>query len=237
MGDCYHAVFRRLVGRTGPRAEVPIPPSLRLVYGVCSVLALLGWLLVVGFGKSTPLTDNAPWLVLFYFTFPIWVVLYLGFSEQQSWTRPLMIALLIASTALSWIFDFVLLSAGLAVLTLLAAGYLYRSPTIRRYYADCHRHALIHLDAADLRSAAFIPLYTSIAGVILGASLTFWLIWRQPAESAAELRDFAGTACASILAGVIVGVLGRWLGEAIVSRFCRPARPGSAGDGQTRSPG
>jgi len=222
MEDYYRVRFRKLIGRAGPHLDLEMPRPLRWVYGASSLLAALGWLAVVGLGRSSPLAGDLPWLLLLSLSFPVWVVLYLGFSEQQGWTRPLMVALLLAAALLLRLSGASVLSVAVGTLALVAAGYLYGSSAVRSYYAACRQDALVRITAADLRGAVFLPLYTAAAGGILGASVGYFLVTRHLGYSSGlGANDVTAIVFTAVLLAVLIGLLGRWLGEAIVSRMGR----------------
>ena len=224
MEDYYRVRFRKLIGRPGPHLDLEMPKPLRLVYGASSLLAALGWLAVVGLGRSSPVAGELPWLLLLSLSFPIWVVLYLGFSEQQGWTRPLIVALLVAAALLFRLSGASVPSLAVGALAVVAAGYLYGSSAVRSYYGACRQNALVRITAADLRRAVFIPLYTAAAGGILGALFGYFLVTRHLGYSSGlGANDVMAIVCTAVLLAVLVGLLGHWLGEAIVSRMCRAA--------------
>lgn len=232
MDDYYRVKFRKLTGsrEPSPRAWIggPQPPempaALRAVHTASSVLAALGWLATVALGRGSPIGYEHPWILLLWLFMPIAVALALGFSEQQSWTRPLMVTLLLASAALAFALRVTWAGAGLGTLALGVAAYLYGSPAARAYYRHLHEDALVQIARADLRGAVFVPLYTGAAGIALGLGLGYTIVTRSlGAVDGMGANDLTGLVAVSVLCATFLGTLGYWIGEALLSMCARRA--------------
>jgi hypothetical protein len=239
--DYYRVRFRKLLGPQRPTSlttldgpkPVRMPAPLRFVYTVSCVMVALGWLATVALGRAFPLGGEYPWLVVLVLVFPVFVALALGFNEQQSWTRPLMLLLLFLPAAALAPFGFAVvrsflfasaLCASLAALMLCAGAYLYISPAVRSYYAYLRETAMVRIEKSDLRGALLIPVYTAIGGILIGAWLGYYIVTRHLGyASGLGAHDITETVCVGTLFASLLGVVGRWIGEALVSRLSRAA--------------
>lgn len=229
MFDYYRFRFKDLLPRRRPisdvRAAGPAPVVIPRNLGR---LCWLSWIssgiaVAIAIRINSPPTGFLSALVSAQLLLvPVSFALGAGFSERQTWTRPLLVAHLAFCSAILFVNG----ARGLAaVCTFAAAGmglYLYRAPQARSYYAHLREEAIVRVSAADLRSVVFVPLYTAAVGIVLGALLGWWLVHRHIAENPSPgpmgPNDLYAITMASVLCGVVLGCLGKLLGEALVSR-------------------
>ena len=232
MYDYYRVRFRKLVGPRRPTSRttlggpkpVKMPTALRLVYSASCVLAGLGWLATVALGRSSPLGTEYPWVVVLSLLLPVSAAIALGFSEQQSWTRPLLVIVLLLPAAALALCKLTVFAALLSVLTVFAVGYLYGSPGSRAYYGYLRENAIVRVEMSDLRSVVFVPLYTTLVGILLGLWLGYRTVTRHLGYSSGlGVHDVVTVVYVGVLLAILFGLIGRWIGEALASRLSRAA--------------
>ncbi len=190
-----------------------MPRPLKIGYWGSCFFAAVGWVLVVAAGRSVHDFLLMPVLLL-----PLAVTFALGFSEQQTWTRPLAVLVLAIPALLAWLVGATHLALPLAVLPVGAGLYLYRSRGCRVYYGALRDMAVVRLSAADLTDPFFVPLYTAAAGIVAGGCLGYWIVIRDLGSSGLSVNDGTGLVFAMVLGAAVLGAVGFCCGEAILSR-------------------
>ena len=221
MEDYYRVRFAKLQAPPGKRSPSHpiIPRPLRIVYRTSIVVAAVGWVAGVLFCIRGSAISSSAWAPLVALVMPVAATLALGFQEDQPWTRPLLVALVALPTA-AWVTSghVALAASGLAV----AGGvtlYVYRSPPVRAYYAFLRDQADLRLGAGELRSAVFVPLYASWAGILAGIGLGSFVVVRGMGDSFhGAANDLVAVVGASVIAAALLGTLARWLAEALLAR-------------------
>ena len=225
MYDYYRARFSKILPPRRPRSRlgdgrsrIQLPRALRFVYGVSGFLAALGLL-----GAST-LGGGSVWLVVPTLALPITLSLFLGFSEEQSWTRPLMVALMACAATAVWVASLHAVAIAVCAVTAVAALYLYTSPVVNAYYSSVSEQSAIRLKAADFKGAQSIPLYTGVAGLFAGGAIAYFLVIAYRGRATGlPLDDMVGLVGAIVLLGSAGAKLGALIGNALVLRWSRAA--------------
>ena len=227
MDDYYRARFKVLRpprratswdvvhGQTRP----PLPKLLRAVYVLSCVMSGLGWALTVAMGRGGGPLSQAPWLLVLAAPMPLAILFALGFSEDQRWTRPLLVAVLamaggVVSLAGSPVAATLLGSASVA-----AAAYLYGSSGCRRYYGFLRETAPVRLERGDLRSPFFAPLYGLVAASTAGAVLGYRAFGGGvDAFRDLDVYDAVSVVSGAFLGAIVLGSLGWCLGARWLNR-------------------
>jgi len=232
MFDYYRVRFKQFtkpphpVYDTPPHTGAPVkmPRPLAAVSWLSCILAAVGVALAAAIGKSDA-ERLPPALFLPILLTPVTVTLAAGFAEQQAWTRPLLIALLVALSVASLIIGLFVIASFFLISSCCVALYLYRSSHVRAYYSSLSDLAVLRLELSDLGKLEFVPLYVGGLAIVAGV-LAAWYLAGCISGSGMSLRglgdyDLYGVVLAATLFGSIFGALGKLLGEAIASRLNR----------------
>lgn len=237
MYDYYRVRFRKILKPARPISEltlpgtepVPMPKALVVVSWSSVALTGIGMAFAAAAGR-TPLGSSPSWLTALVLPLPVTFTLAVGFSEQQSWTRPLLVVLVAAASVAAALCGLRAVFLVLMVAAAVTACYLYGSPAVKAYYSYLRENAIVRVAAADLRSTVFIPLYTGAVGFLAGVALGWYLassyLERNPSPGGWSIHDVYGLVLGCLLYGSILAYLGRLVGEALVSRPSRGGWPG-----------
>ena len=224
MEDYYRVRFRRL--RPNRRAtsrdivaghrRPAMPGPLKWVYIASLVLLGVSWIVTVGVGRGGRHPD---WLLLFMLPLPIPLLLSLGFSEDQRWTRPLVLLLAFSASMLLGILGLLVACSFALVATSALWIYLYSVPAVTEYYDFLRDTALVRVSLSDLRDPHFVPLYLGAVGLVSGAVAGYRQIsvhWKPLAPLGAN--DAMALVCGALLGAAVCGALGWWIGELCLRR-------------------
>lgn len=231
MKDYYRVKFKDLrpprrsssYETAGGHERPEMPRLLRIVYVASCVMSGVGWVAAVVVGRGGPL-GQFPWLVVPLVAMPFAFVLALGFSEDQRWTRPLIILLLIASATLLAACRLYALAGIALVGAIMVGAYLYTSGASRAYYEFLRETALVRVSLRELWNPEFVPLYVAAVCATVGGVLGYRLVGVADAGFL-ELgaNEAMAVVCGSILSATVAGVLGLWVGDRWLSRRMRSA--------------
>jgi len=200
-----------------------MPTALNRLCWLCWILAGLAIAVAIHAADGPRVGFLAACIYAQILLFPVSVTLGAGYSERQTWTRPLMIGLLAVVSAVLARGGLYVIAIPSLVATIGIAFYLYRAAAPRRYYAHLREEAIVRITLADLGSWIFVPLYTAGVGIILGIALGWWLVSRHLAEhpTAGPMgpNEIYAIVLTSVVCAAIFGTLGKFFGEALVSRF------------------
>jgi len=232
MFDYYRVRFKVLLPRRrpislttydGPKA-IPMPPTLNRL---CWFSWVLAGLAVGGAIYAGPLRTGLIWAWIEgqILLFPVSVALGAGFSERQTWSRPLLIVLLAVGSALLALSGLRVLAAASSIATCCIGAYLYRSKPARDHFAHLREEAMVRIELADLRGQVFVPIYTTIVGAVIGAVLGWWLVSRyiagNPDPGPMGANDLYAIALTGTVLAAGIGTVGKLFGEALIARWNR----------------
>lgn len=204
--------------RVDGRDRPPMPTPLKFVYGSSLILAGFGWVCAALTGVGDPMW-TLPIIEFCALSLPIALLFALGFSEDERWTRPLLILISAVPAAIAFLAGANHYGAGSAVVPLSMATYLYRSASAREYYSFLREVQVVRLSISDLTSPDFYPMYLGFIGASLGGyGGRALVIWELGYVADFAAFDLFGLICTALLGAAVLGWLGWTLGVWLCER-------------------